>query len=417
MGYAGYYLCRSNLSVAAPLIAADAGLAGITNASIGAIASAGVLAYAIGKPITGVAGDMFGGRPMFLLGMWGTVVATIAFGLGAWGWALTAAWVVNRFIQSAGWGALTKLVAQWFAPQRHGRIIAVLSLSYLFGDAAARVALGALLDAGRGWRAVFFAAAGIMAVMAVAVGVILRERPRDRGLPEPESSPLTVYGSDGRDAEPAGIASLIRPLLSSTIFWLVCLLSCALTLVREAFNIWIPTYLTVAYGMAPGEAARWSALFPLMGGVSVLAVGVVTDRLGPGRRMVVAAPLLLLAGLLAWSAASDLVMSDERLGLVAVGGIALLLIGPYSLLAGAIALELGGKRGAATAAGLIDTAGYTGALLSGIAVGAVADAWGWGASLRLLGAVTVAASVVAAMLAWAERRPIMTVAHAVPPSP
>lgn len=405
IGYAGYYVCRSNLSVAASLIASDAGLTGMSNAVLGAIASAGVLAYALGKPMTGVAGDVVGGRRMFLLGMWGAVAATVAFGLGTGVWALSAAWVANRFVQSAGWGALTKLVAQWFAPARHGRVIAVLSLSYLFGDAAARFALGSMLDVGYGWRAVFFASAALLAVVAVGVGAALRERPRDRGLPEPAASPVTVYGAEGLEPGATSVRALVTPLLASPTFWLVCVLSCGLTLVREAFNIWIPTHLTATYGMSPGSAARWSALFPLMGGLSVLVVGAATDRLGPGRRMLVAAPLVLGAGVLTFAASSSVVMHDERLGLVSLGAIAALLIGPYSLLAGALALELGGKRGASTAAGLIDTAGYLGAMLSGVAVGAAADTYGWDASLRLLAGVTVGAAAVAALLAWTEHRP------------
>ncbi len=407
VGYAGYYVCRSNLSVAASLISRDAGLSGVSNAAVGVIASSGVLAYAVGKPLTGVAGDLLGGRRMFLLGMWGTVAATVAFGVGTGIWALGAAWVINRFVQSCGWGALTKLVAQWFAPDRHGRIIAVLSLSYLFGDAAARFALGSMLERGYGWRAVFFAAGGVLAAIAAGVGTVLRERPRERGLREPEGSPLAVYGPQRTGDHEAGstsVVALIAPLAASPTFWLVCVLSCGLTLVREAFNIWIPTFLASTYGMSAGGAARWSALFPLMGGVSVLVVGAATDRLGPGRRMIVAAPLVLGAGLLAFAASSSVVMHDERLGLAAVGSIAFLLIGPYSLLAGAMALELGGKRGAATAAGLIDTAGYLGAMLSGVAVGAAADAYGWSVSLRLLGTVTVCAAAVAAALAWVERR-------------
>ncbi len=405
IGYAGYYVCRSNLSVSASLIASDAGLVGMSNAALGAVASAGVLAYALGKPMTGVAGDLVGGRRMFLIGMWGAVAATVAFGLGAGVWALSAAWVANRFVQSAGWGALTKLVAQWFAPARHGRVIAVLSLSYLFGDAAARFALGLMLDGGYGWRAVFLASAALLAVIAVGVGAALRERPRDRGLREPEASPVTVYGAGELAPGATAVTALIAPLLASPTFWLVCVLSCGLTLVREAFNIWIPTHLTATYGMSPGSAARWSALFPLMGGVSVLVVGAAADRLGPGRRMLVAAPLVLCAGLLTYAASSALVMNDERLGLVSIGAIAALLIGPYSLLAGAMALELGGKRGASSAAGLIDMAGYLGAMLSGVAVGAAADTYGWDASLQLLAGVTVAAAAVAALLAWTERRP------------
>jgi len=402
VGYAGYYVCRSNLSVAAPLIAADPAL-GLTTTTVGAVASAGVLAYAIGKPLTGVAGDLVGGRRMFMWGMWGAVAATVAFGAGLGIATLSAAWIVNRFIQSTGWGALTKLVAQWFAPAVHGRVIAVLSLSYLFGDAAARFALGSMLDAGYGWRGVFLASAGLLAVIATCVNAVLRERPRDRGLPEPATSSHTVYGA-GAASPAASPGALIGPLLASPTFWLVCALSCGLTLVREAFNIWTPTFLATTYHMPVGEAARWSALFPLMGGVSVVAVGVMSDQLGPGRRMMLAAPLVLLAGALIVATGTATVMSDVRLGLLAVAGIALLLMGPYSLLAGAIALELGGRRGAATAAGLIDTAGYLGAVLSGVAIGASADVYGWPVALRLLGGVTIAASAVAACLAWTEPR-------------
>ena len=53
LGYAGYYLCRSDYSVSLPLIIADLGRrgvpAGIATVRLGSIASLGVLAYAIGK--------------------------------------------------------------------------------------------------------------------------------------------------------------------------------------------------------------------------------------------------------------------------------------------------------------------------------------------------------------------------------
>lgn len=402
-GYAGVYLCRSNLSVAAPLIAADAGLSGSSTSTIGAIASAGVLAYAIGKPVTGVAGDLLGGRRTFLLALWGTVAATVLFSGGTTVPLLGAVWMANRFIQSSGWGALAKLAAQWFAPERHGRIMATLSLSYLFGDAAARLAMGSLLQAGAGWRTVFVASAAALAAIAMGVGAVLRERPSDRGLPDPAASRQSAYGDDAdRPADSA--RHLIGPLLASPAFWLVCALSWSLTLVREAFNIWTPTFLATTYGMPAADAARWSALFPVMGGVSVVLVGILGDRIGPGRRMWLTAPLVLCAGLVAILAGADAVIGDVRVGLTALAVIALFLIGPYSLLAGAIAVELGGKRGAATAAGLIDSAGYLGAMLSGVLVGAASERFGWAWSLRLLGAVLLAASVTAVGAALLDRR-------------
>jgi MFS transporter, OPA family, glycerol-3-phosphate transporter len=52
-GYAGYYLCRSNFSVTLPLIIDDLAARGLdansAKVSLGAVASIGVFAYAIGK--------------------------------------------------------------------------------------------------------------------------------------------------------------------------------------------------------------------------------------------------------------------------------------------------------------------------------------------------------------------------------
>ena len=63
VGYAGYYLCRSNLSVAAPLLLQEFGDDGFTKQSVGAIASVGVLFYSFGKAVNGVLADFFGGCP------------------------------------------------------------------------------------------------------------------------------------------------------------------------------------------------------------------------------------------------------------------------------------------------------------------------------------------------------------------
>src|SRR5215510_11236479 len=79
-GYAGYYLCRSNFSVALPLIIGDLVAKGwdANNAkiSLGALASIGVFAYAIGKFLSGALTDLLGGRRAFLLGSAGAIGCT-----------------------------------------------------------------------------------------------------------------------------------------------------------------------------------------------------------------------------------------------------------------------------------------------------------------------------------------------------
>ena len=63
-------------------------------------------------------------------------------------------------------------------------------------------------------------------------------------------------------------------------------MSLGLTLIRESFNFWTPTYLAEVGMLSAGEAAQYSLLFPLFGGVSVLVFGYLADHLAGGKRSV-----------------------------------------------------------------------------------------------------------------------------------
>ena len=197
VGYTGYYLCRSNLAVAAPLMIAD-GI--VDRRAIGTISSAGVLSYALGKLVTGFMGDLAGGRTMFLVGLFGSVIATMLFGLGSTvGWFVTI-WVINRFVQSAGWGGLVNIASHWFPAARYGTVMAVLSLSFLFGDAIGRYLLGSLIAGGMSWRSVFLVAAAVLAAIGAHSVVTLRSTPRRSGCPSRKRNPRACFGTTGRSA-------------------------------------------------------------------------------------------------------------------------------------------------------------------------------------------------------------------------
>src|SRR3989442_11839773 len=104
---------------------------------------------------------------MFLAGMIGSIAATLAFGASAGFAVFVAAWTINRFAQSMGWGALVKIASHWYAPGRYGAVMGVLSLSFLFGDAAGRVWPGALVRPRHGVRAVVIALGATHCAIAV----------------------------------------------------------------------------------------------------------------------------------------------------------------------------------------------------------------------------------------------------------
>jgi OPA family glycerol-3-phosphate transporter-like MFS transporter len=410
VGYSGYYLCRSNLSVALPLIVDDVssrgGTAAAAKLALGAIVSAGILAYAIGKPFAGTLADFLGGRGNYLLGMAGAIVMTLGFAAGASMPVFAIAWVGNRFAQSLGWAGIIKVTSRWFGYSSYGAVMGVISLSYLFGDAAARAFLGFLIGRGLGWRELFVVAASTLLVIFVANLALLKETPADAGLPEPPTNPENLYGERGDAARPTDLRSLLIPLARRPAFWLICLLSLGLTMIREAFNTWTPTYFVESVGLGRDEAASASALFPVLGGISVLLAGFLGDRLGRGGR----AAIILVGSVLAGCVLIVLGCADfggsQRWPVTLVAAVALCMIGPYSYLAGAVSLDLGGKQGSATASGIVDFAGYLGAVLAGWGVARISLAYGWTGAFLLLAAVAWVSGAVAAVYYWEQRQTV-----------
>ena len=284
-GYLGYYVCRSNLSVVTPLLLDEYGAAGLTKGMVGDVASVGIVAYALGKAVNGVGADLVGGRRLFLFGLFASVLATLLFtlapdstpsfaalagrlGLGAAVLLpLMVVWAGNRFVQSMGWGGLVQVAARWTEPRHLGLVMGLLSMSYLVGDAVARLYLGALVQAGYGWREVFAFAAAALGVIGLVALVVLKGRPADVDLPEPPPPPGNVHGTG---TERLSLRALVAPLLASRAFWLVCAMNMGLTLIRETFNLWTPTYLRETTDLDAGQAGVTSLAFPLTGAVSAV---------------------------------------------------------------------------------------------------------------------------------------------------
>ena len=413
LGYTGFYVCRSNLSASMPLIIADLGAAGVdakaARLSLGWMTTFGTLAYALGKLPGGGLVDFLGGRRIFLTGMGGAVCFTMMFAIGGSIPFFTAAWVGNRLLQAIGWPGMIKIISRWFPASSYGTAMGIVSLSYLWGDSAGRYGMGLLIDHGVGWRGVFFIASGILLGLLLVNAAVLRESPGELGLEEPPTNPSNLFGEAGSDPTPPGLRELLGPLFRSPVFWLVCSLSFGLTLVRETFNTWTATYFVDGVGMSAGRAAGMSSLFPLVGGFSVLLAGYFGDKVRRGGRAAI-----ILGGLLATGGAlTALGLIDPRASttgpIALVSTVAFLLIGPYSYLAGAISLDLGGKRGGATTCGIVDFIGYLGGALSGRAMAGISVDHGWqGAFLVLAGVAWISALVAAALLIVQGRRAVAT---------
>jgi sugar phosphate permease len=296
-----------------------------------------------------------------------------------------------------------KMSSRWFNYTAHGTIMAIVSLSYLWGDAAARRFMGWLLREGLEWRTIFLVNAGLLAAWLVLCFARLREAPSDLGMTDGVASPVNLYGKAGEDAKPTGLIALLTPMIKSPSFWCVCLLSLAMTFVRESMNNWTATYFVQGLGLTKDQAADASAGFPFWGGCAVFLAGLFGDKLGRVGRALILFLGLLLAGL-ALGSLSRLGAEQADWAVRLVNASGFLLLAPYSFLTGVIALDFGGKRGSATVCGIFDGIGYLGGILAGHTVANLVAESGWSLTFGVLATVTSASCVAAAVFWFLQAR-------------
>jgi sugar phosphate permease len=285
---------------------------------------------------------------------------------------------------------MMKLVPTWFS-ERRGTAVAALSLSYVLGGIAATLLARTVVVHGGSWRAVMGLPSLPLAAIAVVCALAVR------------AGPLAPAAARGQPVAP--VWSTARTLLARPQFLIVCALSFALTLVRESFGTWSVDFLaSIARPGAGGlaAAALSSTTFDLFGAIGILAMGVGYDQTpARARRWLVAGVLALLAAVLALLPKAAGPASAAWL----VGAAGLLVYGPYSLLAGVLAVESGGPEAAATAAGIIDAVGYLAGILAGEVLGRLLDAGGYRLGFGCLAAITAAAALSALALRPEQRSP------------
>jgi sugar phosphate permease len=401
LGYGAYYLCRVNISVAIPGIMAEFGL---SKTAMGAITTSLFVAYAAGQLINGQLADRFGGRRLLMAGALGSAALCFAFGFAGAAAVMTALWLVNGYFQAMGWTSTVKTMANWFAPRSRGRMSGWLGTSYQVGNAYAWLLAGYLV-ATAGWRWAFWAPAAILAAVGVLVYAVLRDAPEQVGLPciECEGRPPAAAQDNAPAPAYLGLGFTLRQSVANPLIWLLGIAFMSFQLVRYGLMVWAPTYLFDTQGGNIRAVTLQVIALPLAGSLGSVLSGWMTDRFFQSRRApVVVVQLVLLA-------AFTFVFPHLPRGHMWLSVGFLMLIGattygPDVLMAGTLAMDVGTRKAAGSAAGLIDSLGYVGASVTAVMSGWLADHVGWSWAFVLwAGGALLAAGLMAPL--WNYRPP------------
>jgi len=401
MAYVGYYFCRVSFNVAMPELEEQL----LSEADTGWIISIYFAVYGISKLLNGFLGDKVGGKSMLLLGIVGTVVCNVAFGLGQELNTFLVVWAVNAFFQSMGWLAMMSCTSQWYPSAESGRAIGALSLSYALGDVLAR-ASGAFLISdfldghGWDWRLVFWVHAAFLLMLGIVLWKVLEPKPSDVGLPD-----VDTYAREAQALTETAEADLVPPtpttpyalqlfrMLCSRWLWLVCTVYLALSTLRYIFWTWSIGYLKASSEtLGSAGAVLTSAVYPLLGALGTIFAGWVSDRMGARRGPVILLMCILLVP--AIYTFSTIAKGSTTLLAINLGAIGFLLYGPYALMAGAMAIDLGSKYSSASAAGIIDAIGAIGAVIAGAGMGSLIEAVGWNSAFGIVILIALGAALL-----------------------
>ncbi len=383
-GYAIFYFVRGNLPMAMPAMIKSLGM---SKAQLGAILTLNGVLYGVAKLANGVIGDRSNARAMMVVGLVGSAVLNIFFGLSGSVLAFGAFWMINGWFQGMGFPPCARLMTHWFSPKELARKMSIWNISHQIGAGSIVVLCGYLVEHW-GWRACFFVP-GVLALLgAWFLWHKLPDTPPSVGLPEVEGTHMVSEVQTGAQLN----AFLIRRVFLNKYVWLVAFSNFFVYTIRYTVFNWGPTMLTESKHVRIVVAGCMLAGFEGFGALGGLVSGWMTDRYFGGRAMRTGVLFMAMAGVsvcLLWQMPGR----NEWVYLALFCCVGFFIYGPQCLVSIAAA-NLATKRAAATAVGLTSIFGYGSTVLSGWGVGALVDHYGWNAVFGCLLAVAGVGVVV-----------------------
>jgi OPA family glycerol-3-phosphate transporter-like MFS transporter len=410
--YATFYMGRYNVHVANDTIRAEFSF---SKEELGWILSAGFWTYALSVIFNGPLADRIGGRRAILLGAIGTAGINLLVGLlFSGGWqakvlvGMSLLYAVSSYFQSFGALSVVKVNAAWFHVRERGIFGGIFGIMISSGYWLA-MGIGGWILASLDWYWVFLIPAMCIFAMSLVDLFVVRDSPEETGFPR-----LDTHDASHGDAGKVDLSYLARKVFTNRVILTIAVAEFCTGWVRQGLLGWFTSFLNERHGIAAGETWHGVASIGItVGGiVGGLVCGYLSDRVFQSRRPPVAFLFYLLQ-----------IVSVLVLGWVATPEIAALMVGfsciwifgVHGMLSGTASMDFGGKRAAATAAGMLDGCQYLASGFTGFAMGALLDEFGWSAWTYSIAPFSLIGAIL--MLRIWNETPLSRAAEASPGEP
>ncbi|KAL4589859.1 hypothetical protein LXL04_002770 [Taraxacum kok-saghyz] len=370
-------------------------------------------AYAIGMYLSGHVGDRIDLRVFLTIGMIGSGVFTVLFGLGFWLDVHSLRYFIMIQIccggfQSIGWPCVVAVMGNWFGKSKRGLIMGVWNSHTSVGNIIGSIIASSVLGFGWGWA---FLLAGILIVLiSIIVFLFLVVNPETIGLTLPSEEEeaeisnegialVTLQKAESEDdddesssnniSSPPAIGFLEAWRLPGVAPFAFCLFFSKL--VAYTFLYWLPFY--ISHTAVAGEhlshktAGILSTIFDIGGVIGGILAGFISDQIEARAVTSVIFLTLSIPALIFYRLYGSISMMNNIVLMFLSG---LLVNGPYALITTAVAADLGtqtsingNSRALATVSAIIDGTGSIGAALGPLLAGYISTR-GWNSVFFML---------------------------------
>jgi OPA family glycerol-3-phosphate transporter-like MFS transporter len=384
--YSVFYMSRYNFSAITPALKTAFGW---DNPDLGLFETFMPLVYGLSVVFNGPIADRVGGRKAFLFGAAGVVVLNTLFGaahfysdaLGPAGtlYLLVVIWSLNGYFQSFGALSIVKINAQWFHIRERGTFAAIFGVLIRFGLVLAFSATP-LIAKYMDWYWAFWIPAGLVFILFLLTLLRVADTPEDAGFGDLDTGDESADEA-GESGAKVRLIDVLKKVFTRRVMWMIALGSMMIGVIRRSIvDAWWPLYFDKVHGISgtaiPHQIAAWGIAIAGIGGGFLF--GIMSDRVFKGRR----APVVVY-GFVGMALAMGLFFFSDYLNLGPWGAVVCLLLmsmsvnGAHGMIGGAASMDFGGRKAAATAAGLFDGMQYLAASFTGITVGYITSEWGW----------------------------------------
>ena len=260
----------------------------VSGTALGALAASYFYIYTVMQLPTGVLADTLGPRRVLTAGGVVAGIGSIVFGLADSVAVAAVGRTLVGFGVSVAFICLLKLNANWFAERQFATAV---GLSNIFGMSGALLATAPLawLITLVSWRVVFI----VIGILSLALAALTWSRIRDYPADEVPNVAVTSFGVRWHH----GLVEVLRNRATWPGFWVNFGLSGSY---MSFIGLWAVPLLVHAQGMSPLAASQHTSVMLIVFAFSAVGIGMLSDRIGRRRPLLVASSFLYFACWMLW---------------------------------------------------------------------------------------------------------------------